>query len=77
VTNRDAFDSVRTGLEVGVGLRTLHEGEWETKNLNRLLGSKTMERAILQKSTWADMQDIALDGLFEFRKLREKHLLYR
>jgi uncharacterized protein YbbC (DUF1343 family) len=76
VTDRKDFDSVRTGLVVGVGLRTLHGGEWETKSLNRLLGSKAMTDAILAKKSWLDLQSIATDGLFEFRKLRDKHLLY-
>jgi hypothetical protein len=55
----------------------LHADTWETKNLNRLLGCKAMEQAILECNGWIDLQAIYLSGIADFMKRREPHLLYR
>ena len=77
VLDRSKFQTVRTGLTIALGLRMLHADTWETKNLNRLLGCKAMEQAILEGNGWIDLQAIYLSGIADFMKRREPHLLYR
>ncbi|MBN1912073.1 MAG: DUF1343 domain-containing protein [Pirellulales bacterium] len=47
VTDRVAFRSVRTGLEIARQLRLLYPDQWDPKNYNRLLGSRQAYDAIL------------------------------
>ncbi|MFN7894521.1 MAG: hypothetical protein ACK5OC_29825, partial [Pirellula sp.] len=77
VLDRSKFQTVRTGLTIALGLRTIHADTWETKNLNRLLGCKAMEQAVLKGKGWIDMLPIYLSGMADFMKRRESHLLYR
>jgi uncharacterized protein YbbC (DUF1343 family) len=77
VLDRQAFETVRTGLTIAVGLRKLHSEAWETKSLNRLLGCKAMEQAILDGKNWDELQSIYRLGVSEFMKRREAYLLYR
>jgi uncharacterized protein YbbC (DUF1343 family) len=77
VLDRSKFQTVRTGLTIALGLRMLHADTWETKNLNRLLGCKAMEQAVLEGNSWIDLQAIYLSGIADFMKRREPHLLYR
>jgi uncharacterized protein YbbC (DUF1343 family) len=77
VLDRSKFETVRTGLTIALGLRTLHSDAWETKNLNRLMGCKAMEQAILDGADWGYLQTIYLAGMADFMKRRESHLLYR
>ncbi|AMV31128.1 Penicillin-binding protein 4* [Pirellula sp. SH-Sr6A] len=77
VIDRSAFQPVQTGLMIAVQLRKLHPKDWETKSLNRLLGNKAMEQAILDGKDWEEMEKIYLDGMSEFLKRREAFLLYR
>lgn len=77
VIDRASFQPVRTGLMIAVHLRRLHPSDWDTKSLNRLLGNKAMEQAILEGKGWNDLESIYLDGMREFLKRREYFLLYR
>ncbi|MCU0715326.1 MAG: DUF1343 domain-containing protein [Pirellula sp.] len=77
VIDRASFQPVRTGLMIAVHLRRLHPSDWDTKSLNRLLGNKAMEQAILEGKGWNDLESIYLDGMREFLKRRESFLLYR
>ena len=77
VLDRNTFQTVQTGITIALGLRTLHADAWETKNLNRLMGCKAMEKAILDGSDWRDLHAIYVSGIPEFMKRRESYLLYR
>lgn len=77
VIDRQTFQPVKTGLMIAVYLRRLHPEAWETKSLNRLLGNKKMEQAILDGRDWNELEGIYLDGMREFLKRREAFLLYR
>lgn len=77
VIDRKSFQPVKTGLMIAVHLRRLHPKDWETKSLNRLLGNKAMEQAILEGKDWSELETIYVDGMREFLKRREAFLLYR
>ncbi len=77
VTDRNAFDSVRFGLEVGYALEKLYAGKipWDSNRF--LIGS----HAIIGAGKRADDPRTITQGLEEplaaFVKRREKYLLYR
>ncbi len=76
VTDLDQLESVRVGLAIATSLRELYPDDWETKNLNRLLGNDEVYRSITSgddvMTTWMK----SLDGVSDFRTTREQHLMY-
>ncbi len=76
VTDRDNFLPVRLGLEIAVGLRDLHPDDWETKNLNRLLGNDLVLDKILSGAGIEPTLSASLKGVSEFRTARQPYLLY-
>ncbi|MBW3541655.1 MAG: DUF1343 domain-containing protein [Planctomycetes bacterium] len=77
VTDRDAFEPVRTGLEIARQLRRLSPDDWNTKQLNRLLGSRLTHDAILAGKSQGEIELLYKPELDDFRRRREPHLLYR
>ncbi len=76
VTNRDALQPVRLGLEVAAALWALHGDRFDPKNTARLVGSaavlaraKAGEEPAAIAASWAG-------GEAAWRRLRAKHLLY-
>lgn len=76
ITNRDEFLPVRVGLEIAVGLRELHPDDWETKNLNRLLGNDLVLERIVSGEGIERVLAASLKGVSEFRTARQPYLLY-
>jgi uncharacterized protein YbbC (DUF1343 family) len=76
VTDRDQFNSVRTGIEIALKLRSLYPTNWETEKLNRLLGNAAVHQAILDGQSYAQIEMLFLDDLAEFMKRRARHLIY-
>jgi uncharacterized protein YbbC (DUF1343 family) len=77
VTDRNAFDSTRFGLELGYALETLYPGKipWDVNRF--LIGDREIvasgKNAVDPRKTLQQMQD----ALAAFVKRREKYLLYR
>ena len=77
VTDRDAFDATRLGLELGFALQKLYPGKipWDTNRF--LIGNREVIEAgkngVDPRTTVQKMQD----SLAVFEKRREKYLLYR
>jgi uncharacterized protein YbbC (DUF1343 family) len=76
VTDRDAFDSIRTGLEIADALHRLYPERFEVTKLMDLLASQTTVDALIQFQPPAAIIAGWDSDLAEFRALRAKYLLY-
>ncbi len=75
VTDRSQFASVDCGIAIGAALNQGYP-QWETKELNRLLGNRQVAEALLSGSEWADIKVLWLPELKAFDQRRQSHLLY-
>ena len=76
ITDRARFEPLRTGFEIAAQLRRLYPDQWEAKGYDRLLGnSKTLEALTAGKPA-DEIVDVAREGVSEFIRRRQKHLLY-
>lgn len=76
VTSRRGFRPIRTGLTIARALRELYPDQWDTKSLNRLLGSRTTLASILAGRAVELTEADWLPELRRFVSRREKFLLY-
>ncbi|MGB2913315.1 MAG: DUF1343 domain-containing protein, partial [Pyrinomonadaceae bacterium] len=77
ITNRDEFNSVRTGIEIAVALRKLYPTEWNVeKYLNLLLNKDIFER-VKRGDTPEEIERAAKAGVDDFLKRRTPFLLYK
>jgi uncharacterized protein YbbC (DUF1343 family) len=76
VTDRQKFQSVRTGLSVAATLRRLYPDDWDTKSLNRLLSNQQSFDGILAGNSVDEIERDYAPKLREFEQRREKYLLY-
>ncbi|MFM9025201.1 MAG: hypothetical protein ACKON7_07670 [Planctomycetaceae bacterium] len=76
ITDRQAFDPVRAGLEIACVLRRLHPDDWEADKLAVLLLSKPVLADILAGGDASGVVAAAADGISEFARRRSPHLLY-
>ncbi|MEQ1924189.1 MAG: exo-beta-N-acetylmuramidase NamZ domain-containing protein, partial [Pyrinomonadaceae bacterium] len=77
ITNRDEFNSVRTGIEIAVALRKLYPAEWNVeKYLNLLLNKDIFER-VKRGDTPEEIERAAKTGIDDFLKRRTPFLLYK
>lgn len=77
ITQREAFDSSRLGLEIGAALRKLYPSRLTLEANLRLIGNR---RTVEQIQAGGDPRAIQQDGeqpLREFLKVREEYLLYK
>ena len=77
ITSRDAFDSVRLGLEVAAALQKLYPGKIGLEAGKKLIGSAEVIRELAAGDDPRDIQQKLTDGVAAFLKLRDKYLLYR
>ena len=77
ITDRAAFQPMRTGLEIAASLRALYPNEWKIENYNRLLvNSDTLER--LQRNEGVDEIMRSWQArLNDFKNMRARALLYK
>lgn len=77
VTNRDAFDSVRTGLEIAAALQKLYPKNWDVDKYSRLLvNQETLE--MLRRGDQPEVIEKALGvKLTAYEKRRASFLLYK
>lgn len=77
ITNRNEFNSVRTGIEIAVALRKLYPTEWNVeKYLNLLLNKDIFER-VKRGETPEEIDRAAKAGVDDFLKRRTPFLLYK
>jgi len=76
ITDRAAFEPLRTGFEIARQLRILFPDAWKAEGYDRLLGNKQVFEAILAGKTVAQIEAIYRPALEEFLKRRSQFLLY-
>ena len=77
IVDRQAFQSVRTGLEIARRIRMLHPDDWKVSGYDRLLGNRQVLDAVTETRTVAEMEAIYGPDLEKFRQTRAKFLLYK
>jgi len=77
LTNRNEFDSVRLGLELGYALSKLYPGKiaWDANRF--LIGSREILKACQETQDPRTVLQGVEDSLVGFAQRREKYLLYR
>ena len=76
ITNRSAFESLTTGLEIAVQLRRLFPKDFTVEKFNRLLVNQKIFDAFRQGADARAMTQIWEPELESFRVIRKKYLLY-
>jgi uncharacterized protein YbbC (DUF1343 family) len=77
VTNRDAFDSTRLGLEVAYALGKLYPGKMAFAESRSLIGNHEVIKAMETGSDPRNVVEEMQDSLARFLERRENYLLYR
>ncbi len=77
ITNRDAYDSARLGLELAGALEKLYPGKIDFAASRKLIGSQEVLREIAAGEDPRQIQQKIQDGLDQFLQVREKYLLYK
>ncbi|MEO8574137.1 MAG: exo-beta-N-acetylmuramidase NamZ domain-containing protein [Pyrinomonadaceae bacterium] len=77
VTNRNTFESVRTGLEIASALRKLYPAEWEVDRFGRLLVNAEFLGMVKRGETPEAVEAAWRKTLYDFEKRRAPYLLYK
>ena len=77
ITDRARFRPVLAGLEIAVALRRLYPAEWKVDDYLRLLVNADALRRVKQADSPQEIERSWQSPLEEFRRAREKMLLYR
>ncbi|HUR99881.1 MAG TPA: exo-beta-N-acetylmuramidase NamZ domain-containing protein, partial [Pyrinomonadaceae bacterium] len=77
VTNRNTFESVRTGLEIASALRKLYPGEWEVDRYGRLLVNGGILEMVKRGESPEAVEAAWKKSLDDFEKRRAPYLLYK
>lgn len=77
ITHRDRVRPVDIGLEIARQLRLRYPAQWQTQELNRLLGSKSTADAIQINETLAEIKQNYARKVSDFNRRRAQFLLYR
>jgi uncharacterized protein YbbC (DUF1343 family) len=77
VTNRNAFESVRTGIEIAAALRKLYPSEWEVERFGRLLVNGEILDMVKRGESPDAIELSWRKSLDEFEKRRAPYLLYK
>jgi uncharacterized protein YbbC (DUF1343 family)/CubicO group peptidase (beta-lactamase class C family) len=77
VTNRENFNSVRTGLEVAAALRKLYRNDWQVERYARLLVNGQILEMMTRGDSPEAIERAAGKGLNEFLQRRSAFLLYK
>ncbi len=76
ITDRDAFDSIRVGLEIADALHRLYPERFQVTKLMDLLASQTTVDALIAYQPPASIIASWADDLAQFRAERAKYLIY-
>jgi len=76
ITDRDAFEPVRVGLEIAAALRRLYPDDWEGEKVGVLLLNRGVLDALLQGTDPDEMIPLAEAQITAFARRRSPHLLY-
>jgi uncharacterized protein YbbC (DUF1343 family)/CubicO group peptidase (beta-lactamase class C family) len=76
ITDREAFDSTRLGIELAVALRTLYPGKIDFDKCKTLIGSQEVVTAFTQGKEAIDIWTAAQADAIKFAERRKQYLLY-
>ena len=76
ITDREAIEPVRTGIELARCLQQLYDAQWDTTGLMRLLGNKATAVAILEEADSARLQALIDADVDDFQTRRRTVLMY-
>lgn len=76
ITNRERFESVRTGFEIAAQLRNLYPDDWDCAGNLRLISNQQTEAAITSGRSAGEILRTAADGVDRFQTRRRRFLLY-
>jgi len=77
VTNRNAFQSVRTGIEIAAALRKLYTAEWEVDRFGRLLVNAGILDMVKRGESPEAIETAWRKSVDDFEKRRAPYLLYK
>jgi len=77
VTNRDAFDSVRTGLEIAAALHKRYPKYWEVEKFSRLLVNQETLEMVKRGDIPEAIEKAIAPKLADYERRRASFLLYK
>jgi uncharacterized protein YbbC (DUF1343 family)/CubicO group peptidase (beta-lactamase class C family) len=77
ITNRDRFNSVRTGIEIAAAIRKLYPTEWQVDRYLRLLVNQEILDRLKRGETPETIERSWAADLADFQKRRALYLLYK
>ena len=77
ITNRDAFNSVRTGIEIATALHKLYPADWQVDKYARLLVNQEVLDAVKRGDPPDEIEKVVRPKNDEFLKRRASYLLYK
>jgi uncharacterized protein YbbC (DUF1343 family) len=77
VTDRNSFESVRTGIEIAAALRKLYPTEWQVDRYARLLVNATFLDMVKRGETPEAIERAWQKDREDFERRRAPHLLYK
>jgi uncharacterized protein YbbC (DUF1343 family) len=77
ITDRSAFNSVRTGIEIAAGLRKLYPDTWQVDKYDRLLVNTEILAMIKTGNPAEDIEKAIAAKITDFQKRRASFLLYK
>ena len=77
ITNRDEFNSVRTGYEIAAALRKNYPADWQVDKYARLLVNSEVLEAVKRGDTPQMIENAAAAKNDEFARRRALYLLYK
>jgi uncharacterized protein YbbC (DUF1343 family) len=77
VTDRAAFNSVRTGIEIATALRKLYPNDWQVDRYGRLLVNNEILELVKRGETPENIENAAKAKIDEFLRRRASFLLYK
>lgn len=77
ITNRDEFNSVRTGYEIAAALRKNYPADWQVDKYARLLVNSEVLEAVKRGDTPQMIENAAATKNDEFARRRALYLLYK
>ncbi|HSK72074.1 MAG TPA: hypothetical protein VK892_10295, partial [Pyrinomonadaceae bacterium] len=77
ITDRNAYESVRTGFEIAAALRKLYPNDWQVDRALRLLVNAQILEKLKQGATPEEIEKAWAANLSEFMTRRARFLLYK
>ena len=77
VTDRNSFESVKTGFEIATALRKLYPNDWQVDRYARLLVNGEILEKLKANNDAAQIENSWKNSLDEFKKRRASFLLYK